>query len=95
MISTSTCTTAPTHRHLIDDLRAALHVSQGNDPLLPPLAELLRAFADAGSNAERIDHWIALQDWTREGAHIHTSGDDEGAQLASADSIRRTVFGVM
>jgi site-specific recombinase len=70
------------------DLRAALHASQREDPLLPPLAGLLKAFADAGSSAERLDRWIALQDWTREGAHVHTSGNDDGAQLGSGDTVR-------
>jgi site-specific recombinase len=69
-------------------LRTALHSSQREDPLLPSLAERLRAFADAVDNAERIDHWVALHDWTRVGAHVHASGDDEGAQLGAADTVR-------
>ena len=69
-------------------LRDALHTSQREDPLLPPLAKLLRAFADATESAERIDCWIALHDWTRQGVHVHANGDDEGAQLGAADTVR-------
>lgn len=70
------------------DLRAALHTSQREDPLLPPLADLLRSFADADDSAERIDRWVALHDWTRQGVHVHANGDDEGAQLGAADTVR-------
>ncbi len=73
---------------MLHDLRAALHASQRDDPLLPPMAALLGAFANATTSAARLDRWIALQDWTREGAHVHASGHHQGAQLGSADSLR-------
>ncbi|MBA3847109.1 MAG: hypothetical protein H0X45_10735 [Planctomycetes bacterium] len=73
---------------MLGDLRAALHVSQREDPLLPPLAALLGAFADAGTIAERIARWIDLLDWTRVGTHVYASGVDAGSQLGSADSAR-------
>ncbi len=73
---------------MLTDLRTALHASQRDDPLLPPLAALLQSFAAALTTAERVTAWIALQDWTREGMHIHPLDNDEGAQLASGDTVR-------
>ncbi len=73
---------------LLTDLRAALHASQRDDPLLPLLAHRLTAFTVASGSADRLDSWIALQDWTREGVRIHTGAGDEGAKLASGDTIR-------
>jgi site-specific recombinase len=73
---------------MLSDLRNALHPSQQEDPLLPPLAGLLKAFAEATDSAERLERWVDLLDWTREGAHVHAQGDDEGAQLASGDTVR-------
>ncbi|MBA3685848.1 MAG: hypothetical protein H0W72_11500 [Planctomycetes bacterium] len=73
---------------MLHDLRAALHASQRDDPLLPPMAALLGAFARADTSAERLERWIALLDWTREGVLVHASGDQQGAQLGSADSAR-------
>ncbi len=75
---------------MLHDLIAALHVSQREDPLLPPLAALLDAFANAADGAERLERWIALLDWTRVGVNAYAGGggDDAGAQLGSADSAR-------
>ena len=73
---------------LLDDLRAALHASQREDPLLPSLAQQLVTFTDASGSADRLDGWIALQDWTRQGVRVQTTGDDAGAQLASGDTVR-------
>ncbi len=73
---------------ILDDLRAALHASQRDDPLLPPLAQRLSTFTGASGSADRIDGWIALQDWTRHGARVQVTGDDTGAQLASGDTLR-------
>ena len=72
---------------MLDDLLAALHASQRNDPLLPPLAGLLEAFSTAADNAARLDAWIALLDWTREGV-LRSHGEDAGAQLGSGDTVR-------
>lgn len=73
---------------MLSDLRNALHPSQREDPLLPPLAVVLAAFADATTQAGRLARWVDLLDWTREGTHIHAAGDDVGAQLASGDTVR-------
>ena len=72
---------------MLDDLRAALHASQRDDPLLPPLARLLDGFANAAGIADRLDGWIALLDWTRVGV-LHTNREDAGAQLGSGDTVR-------
>jgi len=72
---------------MLDDLRAALHASQRDDPLLLPLARLLEDFASAPGNADRLSGWIALLDWTREGA-LRSRGEDAGAQLGSGDTVR-------
>lgn len=71
---------------ILPDLRAALHASQRDDELLPPMAELLGALVHATSACDRLDHWVALQDWTRAGALVHASGGEVGARLSSADS---------
>lgn len=73
---------------MLSDLQNALHASQREDPLLPPLAALLTAFAGAEDQAQRLARWVDLLDWTRAGAHVHGHGDDVGAQLASGDTVR-------
>lgn len=73
---------------MLSDLQNALHVSQREDPLLPPLAKRLLAFAHADDQAQRLLRWVDLLDWTRDGAHVHGHGDDVGAQLASGDTVR-------
>jgi len=45
---------------MLDDLRDALHASQRDDPLLPPLALRLAAFVDAHVNRDRFEAWIHL-----------------------------------
>jgi len=60
-------TVLPGSPTLLDELRSALHVSQRDDPLLPQLAGVLGAFCASTGNAERVQAWIAVLDWTREG----------------------------
>ncbi|MBA2482206.1 MAG: hypothetical protein H0V44_16210 [Planctomycetes bacterium] len=42
---------------------------------------------DARVNGERLDAWVALFDWTREGV-LRFRGEDAGAQLGSGDTVR-------
>lgn len=73
---------------MLDELRAALHPSQREDPLLIPLAGHLAAFTGAGGIGTRLDAWIALQDWTREGSRTLHRTNDAGGTLDAADSAR-------
>lgn len=73
---------------MLEELRAALHASQREDPLLPHLAERLKAFITASDNAGRITAWIALHDWTRAGVRIQVSNTEDGTRLASGDTVR-------
>ena len=73
---------------MLDELHAALHPNQREDPLLAPLSARLDAFTGAVGIGDRLDAWIALQDWTREGSRTLHRTDDEGGTLDAADSAR-------
>ena len=77
-----------TIRRMLAELRAALHPSQREDPLLPGLAQRIEAFVSASGISDRLAAWIELHDWTREGTRTLRRGEDEGAQLDSSDTIR-------
>ncbi len=87
-------------RRMLEDVRAALHQSQRDDPLLPELVGLITALTTAEGLSARLTAWIALQEWTRFGtrtlpAQSAAGGDaalgsttPSGTELAAADTAR-------
>ena len=73
---------------MIDDLRAALHHSKREDPLLPELAQCLVTLTAATTLEQRLSAWLALHDWTRVGTRSLTAQDEGGAVLSTGDTAR-------
>ena len=72
---------------MLAELKSSLHAAQADSPLLPELAAVLGAVADARDELSRGDAWIALLDWTRLGTSKVTATDGDGV-LGSGDTAR-------
>lgn len=77
---------------MIDDLRAALHHSKRDDPLIPELAQRLAALTTATSLEHRLAAWIDLHDWSRIGTRTLSAQGDGGSTLLSTGDTARLRF---
>ncbi len=74
---------------MIDELRAALHHSKRDDPLIPELAQRLAALTTATNLEHRLAAWIDLHDWSRIGTRtLAAQGDGSSTILSTGDTAR-------
>jgi site-specific recombinase len=73
---------------MLAELQSSLHAAHAASPLLPELAGLLAAVANARDDLARGEAWIALLDWTRgDTTELTASSSTTSSTNASSDGV--------